>query len=222
MIRGRQVYLLLTNPPNLVNKVSDMNIIGLQRKVDSFHSWRNELDLGYKVMLALGFAAMTGLLAQMKFGLPFTPVPVTGQTFAVLLAGIVLGRWGAVSMGLYVGLGAAGVPWFTNMQGGIGYFTGATAGYLLGFVLTAGFIGYMTERYVSSKDTKTLIGILLVANFALIYIPGLFFLNTWWSTFVGPIGFTQLVGIGLVPFIVGDLLKIALAAGIAKVALPSN
>ncbi len=198
-----------------------MNVNGLQRKVNSFHTWRNELDLVYKIMLALGFAALTGLMAQVKVGLPFTPIPVTGQTFAVLLAGIMLGRWGAVSMGMYVGLGAAGIPWFTSMQGGIGYFTGSTAGYLLGFVLAAGFIGLMTERYSSVKDTKKMLGMLLIANFVLIYIPGLFFLHTWWSSFIGPIGIVQLIAVGLVPFLVGDLLKIALVTGIAKVFLPS-
>ncbi|MEA3559175.1 MAG: biotin transporter BioY [Candidatus Thermoplasmatota archaeon] len=199
----------------------NINITGFQEKVNRYHAWRNELDLVYKVLIALGFAALTGLLAQARIGLPFTPVPVTGQTFAVLLAGIMLGRLGALSMGMYVGLGAAGIPWFTNMQGGIGYLTGATGGYLFGFILAAGFIGYMTERYVSTGKIGHLVPILLVANFLIIYLPGLLVLHTWWSSFVGPMGLLQLLSVGLLPFMVGDLMKIALVAGIAKISLPS-
>ena len=198
----------------------NINITGFQGQVNRYHAWRNELDLVYKVLLALGFAALTGLLAQVKIGLPFTPVPVTGQTFAVLLAGIMLGRFGALSMGMYVGFGAAGMPWFTNMQGGIGYLTGATGGYLLGFILAAGLIGYITERFASTGRTGHLVATLIIANFLLIYLPGLLVLHIWWSSFIGPMGLVHLLSVGLLPFIVGDLMKIALVAGIAKVSLP--
>jgi len=191
-------------------------------KVAGFHKWRNELDLVYKVMLALGFAALTGLMAQVRIVLPFSPVPITGQTFAVLLAGIVLGRWGGPSMALYVGLGSAGVPWFTNWQGGLTSLTGATGGYLLGFIFAASFIGIMTERYTRSGKLSTLVPLVLFANFFLIYLPGLLVLNVWWSEFVGPITITKLLSVGLIPFLVGDLLKVAAVIGIAKFALPGS
>ena len=83
-----------------------------------FYEWQNELDLARRVMLALGFACLTGLLAQVKFFLPGNPIPITGQVFAVLVAGVVLGgRFGALSQGLYVGLGLVGVPWLAGVTG---------------------------------------------------------------------------------------------------------
>ncbi len=186
------------------------------------HSWRNELNIINKIMLALGFALLTGLLAQVRFGLPFSPVPLTGQTFAVLLAGVLLGRWGGVSMGMYVGIGAAGVPWFTGWQGGLATFTGATGGYLVGFVLAALFVGFMTERYVRSRKMHALLPVMLFANFFLIYIPGLLVLHFWWGEFVGPMTMMKLLAVGLIPFLAGDLLKIAAAAGIARAILPAR
>ncbi|MGA1819790.1 MAG: biotin transporter BioY [Thermoplasmatota archaeon] len=185
-----------------------------------YHEWRNELDIVYKIMLALGFAALTGLMAQVRLVLPFSPVPITGQTFAVLLAGVVLGRWGGVSMTMYVGLGISGVPWFTNWQGGLGSLTGATGGYLLGFILAASFVGFMTERYLRSRKTLPLLGILLFSNFVLIFLPGLLVLYTWWGEFVGPISLMKLLSIGFIPFIIGDLLKVGVLLGLARSVLP--
>jgi biotin transport system substrate-specific component len=193
---------------------------GYSNSLVKFHRWRNELDLVYKIMLALGFAVMTGLLAQVRVALPFSPVPLTGQTFAVLIAGIVLGRWGGISMSMYVGLGAAGVPWFTNWQGGIATLTGATGGFLIGFILAALFLGYATERYVAARKMHTLLPLMLFANFALIYIPGLIVLSVWWNEFIGPIGLMKLMAIGFLPFVVGDLLKVAAASTVAKAILP--
>ncbi|MGA1793585.1 MAG: biotin transporter BioY [Thermoplasmatota archaeon] len=180
------------------------------------------MDIVYKIMLALGFAALTGLMAQIRIVLPFSPVPITGQTLAVLLAGVVLGRWGGVSMTMYVGFGIAGVPWFTNWQGGLGSLTGATGGYLLGFIFAASFVGFMTERYVRSRKTLPLLGILLFSNFVLIYLPGLLVLYTWWGEVIGPITLMKLLSIGAVPFIVGDLFKIAVTVGLARSILPSR
>ena len=186
-----------------------------------FHRWRNELDLVYKVLMALGFAALTGLLAQVRIALPFSPVPITGQTFAILLAGVMLGRWGGISMSMYVGLGAAGIPWFTNWQGGIGTLTGATGGFLIGFILAASFLGFATDRYVRTRKMHVLLPMMLFANFVLIYVPGLLVLNVWWSGFIGPIGFTKLLSVGFLPFVVGDLLKVGAASVLARTMLPS-
>ncbi len=111
--------------------------------------WRYELSIPKKLALALGFAALMGLVAQMKFFLPFTPVPLTGQTFGALFAGIALGTWwGGVSMALYVGLGAAGVPWFQGWQGGFAYLTGPTGGYIIGLIFAALFLGYFIDKFV--------------------------------------------------------------------------
>ena len=84
------------------------------------------------------FAAITALLAQISIPLPFSPVPITGQTFAVFLTGAVLGgRWGALSMLLYIFLGAIGLPVFHNAQGGLHIVLGPTGGYLWGLCLAA-------------------------------------------------------------------------------------
>jgi biotin transport system substrate-specific component len=187
-----------------------------------FHAWRNELSLVNKVMLALTFALITGLMAQVRFTLPFSPIPITGQTFAVLLAGVILGRWGGMSMAMYVGAGAAGIPWFTNFQGGLATLTGATGGFLIGFVLAALFVGYMTEKYVGSRKMHALFPIMLFANFILIYVPGLIVLNFWWGEFVGPVTMAKLLAVGVVPFLAGDLLKIAAASGVARMLLPAR
>ena len=103
-------------------------------KYDVFR-WRYGLSIPMKLSLALGIACLAGLLAQVRFVLPWSPVPVTGQTFAVLLAGVLLGRWwGGISMAVYVGLGIAGVPWFQGLNGGLGYLAGPTGGYIVGFI----------------------------------------------------------------------------------------
>ncbi|GAI03420.1 unnamed protein product, partial [marine sediment metagenome] len=101
-------------------------------KYDVFR-WRYELSIPKKLTLALGLACLTGLVAQIRIMLPWSPVPVTGQTLAVLLAGVLLGRWwGGISLAIYAGLGIAGVPWFAGWGSGLGYLAGPTGGYIIG------------------------------------------------------------------------------------------
>ena len=105
--------------------------------------WRYQASLPWKITMAVLMSGVVGLLAQVRIPLPFTPIPVTGQTFAVLLAGVLLGRkWGGISLAIYAALGIAGVPWFNGATSGFG----ATGGYLVGFVLAALFLGYVTDR----------------------------------------------------------------------------
>ena len=97
-------------------------------------------------LLALGGAAFVGLAAQVSFHLGFTPVPITGQTFAVLLVGAAYGSvLGAASLSLYVLLGIAGVPWYSEQDHGWKVFSGATGGYIVGFVLAAALTGFLAE-----------------------------------------------------------------------------
>jgi biotin transport system substrate-specific component len=184
-----------------------------QTKYDVFR-WRYELSVLKKLGLALGMAALTGLLAQVRFYLPGNPVPITGQTFAVLLAGVLLGKWwGGVSLALYGGLGALGVPWFSGWASGLG----ATWGYIIGFVLAALFLGYFTDKYIRSRSFLSMLGLMLFANFVLIYVPGLLGLGLWLNLVKGtPAGIVGLLGMGVVPFIAGDITKAALAAAIAR------
>jgi len=192
-----------------------------QTKYDVFR-WRYEISIPKKLAMALGMAVLTGLLAQVRIYLPWSPVPVTGQTFAVLLAGILLGRWwGGISLGAYAGLGMAGVPLFAGLNGGLGYLAGPTGGYVVGFILAALFLGHFTDKYVRSRSFLSMLGLMLFASFILIYIPGLLQLGLWLTLVKGePVTLTSLLMMGAVPFLAGDITKAVLAAVIARGVTP--
>jgi biotin transport system substrate-specific component len=178
--------------------------------------WRDELGILQKLGLALAMAGLTGLLAQVRIPLPWTPVAITGQAFAVLMAAVMLGAgWGGISMVLYVGLGAAGLPWFQVWQGGWGYLAGPTGGYLIGFILAAFLIGHITDKYVKFRQFPALLAVMTAAYFVMVYVPGLLQLNIWLNAAGKPVGFGALLNLGLVPFILVDLIKIVLAAALA-------
>jgi len=189
---------------------------------DSAYQRLDAMSLTKKIALALGFAILIGLMAQLRFPIPWSPVPITGQTFSVLLAGILLGRWwGGVSLALYIGLGAAGLPWFTGWSGGISHLAGPTGGYLIGFVLAALFIGSFTDKYLRSRSFLRLLGLMLFANFVLIYVPGLLQLNLWLNLASGSTtSIAQTLTMGLLPFIAGDVVKVVAAALAARGLLP--
>ena len=189
---------------------------------DSAYQKRDAMSSVKKIALALGFAILIGLMAQLRFPIPWSPVPITGQTFSVLLAGILLGRWwGGVSLGLYIGLGAAGLPWFTGWSGGISHLAGPTGGYLIGFILAALFIGSFTSKFLKSRSFLRMLGLMLFANFVLIYVPGLLQLNLWLNLVSGSAtGFAQTLAMGLLPFIAGDVVKVVAAALAARGLLP--
>lgn len=188
-----------------------------QTKYDAFR-WRCELSIPRKLALAFGMAVLTGLLAQVRIHLPWSPVPLTGQTFAVLLAGVVLGRWwGGASMAIYAGLGIAGVPWFSGWASGLG----ATGGYILGFIPAALFLGHFTDKYIRSRSFLNMLGLMLFADFILIYIPGLIWLGLWLKLVAGTSAtLVAVLGMGAIPFIAGDITKAVLAATIARGVTP--
>jgi biotin transport system substrate-specific component len=189
----------------------------------TFFKWRYQLEIYHKVMLAVSFACLTGLLAQVRFYLPWSPVPLTGQTFAVLLSAIVLGKWwGGISQSIYLGVGIAGVPWFAGMNGGFAYFTGPTGGYLIGFVLAAFFLGYFADRYVKSRKYWTMFALMLIANFGIVFGLGLVQLYGWLSYTGASIDIWGLLLMGLIPFLIGDTIKIAIAAGVATSITPKQ
>jgi len=163
----------------------------------NFFKWRYELELLHKISLAFAFACLTGLLAQFRFYLPGTPVPVTGQVFAVFLAGILLGKWGGVSQCMYAGLGVMGIPWFAGLNGGIAYIAGPTGGYIIGFIVAAFFLGYFMDRYIRSRGFFSMLALMLFATFVLIYIPGLIQLYLWMGA---SIGIWELLMIGMIPY----------------------
>lgn len=194
------------------------------KKRYSLFKWRSNTSTANKVVLAFLVACFTGIMAQVIIPLPWTPVPVTGQTFAVLMAGVILGRyWGGISQILYVVVGLVGVPWFTGMHGGYSALIGATGGYLIGFILAALFLGFFADNYIKARKFIPMLGLMLFANFVLIYVPGLLQLGIWTQQVTGTApGIWHLLLIGFIPFIVGDLFKIGGAAALTKAITPKE
>jgi biotin transport system substrate-specific component len=188
-------------------------------RYDAFR-WRYELTIPKKLVLAVAMACLTGLLAQVRIALPWSPVPITGQTFAALLAGVLLGRWwGGASMAVYGGLGFAGLPWFTGWTSGFG----ATGGYIIGFVFAALFLGHFTDKYIKTRKFFPMLGLMLFASLILIYVPGLTWLGLWVNFVTGNhVPFTTLLTMGALPFIAGDIAKVVAAALIAKGVTPKR
>ena len=183
----------------------------------NFFKWRFESTFANKVALALGFACLTGLLAQVRFYLPYTPVPVTGQVFAVLLSGVILGKWyGGASQGMYAGIGAAGLPWFNGMKGGMDVLSGVTGGYIIGFIAAALVIGWFTDRYVRSRSFAGLL-ILMVSGIAVIHLFGVIQLSA-----VLHLNAQTAIEKGSLPFIAVDVYKAMIAAAIAAAVAPGK
>lgn len=150
------------------------------------------------VALVAAGTLLLALCAQVMLRLPFTPVPITGQTFGVLLVGAALGwRRGFASVLAYVGLGAAGLPVFANVSSPASY------GYLIGFALAALVVGWLAERGWDRRLGTSVLAML--AGEAAIYLGGL----PWLAHFTG---WSNVVALGFVPFIPGDAAKLAAAA----------
>lgn len=160
------------------------------------------------VGLIVGFALFTALAAQITIPLPWTPVPVTGQTFAVLLTGATLGhRRGGLSQLLYVTLGATGLPFFHNGEGGWDVVTGATGGYLLGFVIASVVVGFLAER---GQDRNLVTAIpAMLAGSVVIYVFGVA-----WLAHVLDVSGVRAVELGLAPFVIGDIVKLVVAGAL--------
>ncbi|MEV6341879.1 biotin transporter BioY [Actinoplanes sp. NPDC051851] len=157
------------------------------------------------VVLTVGAAGLVGLAAQIAIPVYGSPVPITGQTFAVLLAGAVLGpARGATAMLLYAAAGVLGVPWFA---GGTSGWPVATAGYLVGFIVAAAIVGQFAALGADRRPWYT-IGLMVFAN-VLIYLFGV-----PWLALATTMDLPTAVMKGLVPYLMGDFLKIALATGL--------
>lgn len=190
-------------------------LIKYESAIQSFFKWRLESTFANKFALALGFACLIGILAQLRFYLPFTPVPVTGQVFGVLLSGVMLGRWyGGMSQGIYAGLGAAGVPWFAGLSGGVNVLTGVTGGYIIGFIAASLIIGWFADGY--DRSFKRMLALMLV-GIAVIYLFGVVQISL-----VMNVGMQKAIELGALPFIGVDVYKALIAATIATAITPKN
>ncbi|MGO9078588.1 MAG: biotin transporter BioY [Streptosporangiaceae bacterium] len=161
------------------------------------------------VLLVIGAAGFVGALAQISIHLSFTPVPVTGQTLGVLLAGTALGwRRGAAAMALYAVAGVAGVPWFADHTSG---YAGASFGYVIGFFLAAALCGWLAERGADRTVRSALPAML--AGEVVMYAAGLIWLAVYLH-----LGVAATISEGLTPFLIGDAVKVVIAAGLLPAA----
>ncbi len=163
------------------------------------------------VVLVIAGSLLMAAFAHIRFPLPFTPVPITGQTLGVLLVGATLGsRRGVVSLALYLGMGMIGLPFFAGGAQGLAHLAGPTGGYLIGFVVAAYVIGLLAERGLE-RDLRTALLPFLIGEM-IIYLFGV----TWLAVVVGNLG--KALAIGFLPFLAGDAFKMLLAAALLPAA----
>jgi biotin transport system substrate-specific component len=165
--------------------------------------------LATNALLVVSGATIVGLLAQVRFYMPDNPIPITGQTLGVLLVAAALGSGrGTAAMTLYAGFGIAGMPWFAGATAG---FQFASFGYILGFIAAAWVVGRLAERGMSRTPLTT--AVTMLAGSLVIYAFG----ATWLASIFG-LGWEAALSKGVLPFLIGDTLKLALAAGLLPAA----
>jgi biotin transport system substrate-specific component len=170
--------------------------------------------LATDALLVVGGSLLVAGLAQLSIRLPFTPVPITGQTLGVLLVGASMGAArGTASLLLYLAEGAAGLPFFAEGKGGWEVLTLATpsGGYLFGFVGAAALVGFLAQRGWD-RSVRSSIGAMLLGE-VVIYLCGL----PWLAASLG-VPAARALELGLYPFVLGDLLKLFVAAGLLPAA----
>ena len=157
------------------------------------------------------FAALIAAGAYMA--IPIGPVPIVLQNFFVMLAGLLLGwRWGIACVGIYLLAGAIGLPVFAGGAAGIGRLAGPTGGYLLSYLPAVGTIGWIS----GNGKGRLLVDILAMIMGVLIVYAG----GVCWLKMISGMGWAKVASAGLLPFVPGDVLKIAAAAPMARTLRP--
>ena len=160
----------------------------------------NTFKTKYLILTGL-FAALTAIGAYIYIPLPISPVPITLQMFFTFMAGGLLGKkYGFFSQLIYVLIGAIGLPVFAGGAGGIGILFGPTGGYVLGF-MAAGYVAGMSKDNYLSKVIYMMLGLVFI-----------YLLGTVRLMYVVQVDFIKALTMGVTPFIIGDLIKVALAA----------
>ncbi len=163
------------------------------------------------LVLIVSGSLLMAVFARIRIPLPFTPVPITGQTLGVLLVGATLGsRRGLLSLTLYLGLGVVGLPIFAGGAQGLTYLAGPTGGYLIGFVVAAYVVGLLAEQGLE-RDLRTALLPFLIGEM-IIYLFGV----TWLAIVIGNLG--KALAMGFLPFLAVDSLKMVLAAALLPAA----
>lgn len=161
----------------------------------------------FEMCITAFFATLTAVLTQIA--IPIGPVPITLGTFSVFLAGALLGaKLGAVSQAIYVLLGIVGVPVFTSFRAGVGVLLGPTGGYLWGYILAAGLIGFIVKRF---GNNIYVLALAMLAGYCAYTFTG-----TCWYVYSMETGVAEALMVCVVPFIPGDVLKIVLAVILAR------
>lgn len=185
-----------------------MHVIAQSSFADALRPARGGAAWAYDVTLVALGSALIALSAQLVVRLPavISPVPITGQTFAVLLVGALYGsRRGVATVLAYLAEGMAGLPVFAGGSAGLAYMLGPTGGFLVGFIAAAAVTGMMAERGWDRRPFKASAAMAL--GTVAIFVPGLI----WLATFLGP---QRVLAAGLLPFLPGAVLKIGLAAAL--------
>jgi biotin transport system substrate-specific component len=158
--------------------------------------------------LVLGGAALVAVCAQVSIPLPFTPVPITGQTFAVLLVGASLGSMlGGLSLLVYLLAGLVGAPVYADRAHGLDVLSGATGGYIVGFVAAALVVGFLAERRYDRTPSVAVTTFL--TGEIIVFACGCLWLSHELGT-----GLNRTLELGLYPFVIGELVKIYLAGSL--------
>ena len=177
---------------------------------DIFLPVRKDQALFYNLALIITGSVLITLSAKISIPLPFSPIPITMQTFAVLFIGALLGsKRGSLTVLAYISQGIMGIPVFAKAGSGFAYLLGPTGGYLIGFVFAAFVTGFLAEKGWDRSFGKTLVA--MTIGTLLIFICGV----SWLSIFLG---LEKAIIAGFVPFIIGAIFKIVLADAI----LPSG
>jgi len=178
------------------NSALEKNIFPLDLSSQSF------VEPKRVAMILFGSWALA-LFAQLTIYLPFSPVPITGQTLGVLLIGALLGaRGGTYCVASYLLQGALGFPFFAGAAGGVAHLLGPTGGYLVGFIFAAATVGWFFEQ----KKAKSTFQMALVFTLGqgIVFAVGLVVLSFW-------TGWSKVLTMGLIPFIPGAIIKIIFA-----------
>lgn len=162
-------------------------------------------------------AAVTAVAAQIV--IPLSPVPFTFQVLAVTLSGLLLGpRYGALAMGIYLLVGAIGVPVFAGFKGGLGVILGPTGGYLVSYPVAAALTGLAAHAAANAARSRAL-GFSFAAGTAGLIV--IYALGMTWLMIVAQLPFAVALAQGVLPFVVFDLIKVGLAALVAVAAAPA-
>ncbi|MFW6134276.1 MAG: biotin transporter BioY [Elusimicrobiota bacterium] len=157
-----------------------------------------------KIVFISLFAVLTGVGALIIIPIPFSPVPITLQTLFCILSGAILGKTaGAASQAVYLAIGSAGLPIFSRGGSGFGYIIGPTGGYLLGFVFGSFLCGLIKEK------GSLILG--MISGIGIIYVMGAVQLKL-----VTGFNWSKSIIVGIIPFLLGDIIKIFLGYGVYK------